>query len=225
MLTSEEVEEHLQGMGGTLVDKISEVADLKRRLREVRDFEETLEDVNGMAKRLQEAIEEELGIEEVERLKEELEQKEQIQVEGITRTVVKKSVRKTERKEDEVDELEEQIKQVFFKGLLPEEAELDQEREKEMTGEIKRRVTTVDKTGQPQEEVEDMLGQPGVILEDRLEKGRRTETEATERLQELSAKDVWYIMFDRPPYKAVFKSPGTFHHCANGFKALLIPLI
>lgn len=269
-LTSEEVNERLQGMGVILVDKMSEVNNLEKRLRKVKDFEERLEEVNGMAERLQEVIEEELGIEEVERLREELEQKEQIQVEGITRTVVKKSVRRVERKEDEVDELEEQIKQVFFKGLLPEEVEIDQESEKEVTDEslldaslreklcqiekewqdevedrfgssddgtasavtyqkaeykTKKRVTIVDETGQQQEDAEDMFVQTGVILEDRLEKRKiwrntelleeATEREVTERLWEPSKKveekDDWYIMFDRPPFKAVFKPPGTVY--------------
>lgn len=267
-LTSEEVNERLQGMGMILVDKLSEVTNLKKRLREVEDFEERLEDVDGMAERLQGLIEEELGIEEVERLREELERDEQTQVERTIRTVVKKSVRSIERKEDEVDELEDQIKQVFFKGLLPEEVEVDQERVKEVTDEtllddslreklrqiekewqdeveerfgssddgtasavsyqkaqrkIKKRVTIADETGQQQEDMEDMLGQPGVIIEDGLENQKlwrktelledRTEREATERLWEsfkkAEEKDDWYIMFDRPPYKAVFKSPGT----------------
>ncbi|XP_026226577.1 uncharacterized protein LOC113169408 isoform X3 [Anabas testudineus] len=130
-LTSEEVNERLQGMGVTLVDeKMSEVKILQKRLREVKDFEGRLEEVDGMAERLQEIIEEELGKEEVEKLREELE--EQIQVEGVTRKVVKKSVRRMERNEDEVDELEEQIKKVFFKGLLPDEDEVKLQGEKEV---------------------------------------------------------------------------------------------
>lgn len=274
-LTSEEVIERFQGTGNNL----------EKRLRKVKDLEGRLEEVDGMAERLQKVIEEELGNEEVERLREEVEREERIQVEGVTKRVVKKSVRGIETEEDEMDELEEQIKQVFLKGLLPEEVEVKQDSENEVINEsllddslreklrqiemewqdklgerfrssddadttsvvtyqkvesrTKKRVTIVDERGQRQEDIEDMQVHPGVTSEERLEKREiwsktellegRTERELTERLREpfkkVEDKDAWFILFDRPPYKAVFKPPGTVCHCANSFKAPLISLI
>ncbi|XP_058503645.1 uncharacterized protein LOC131471230 isoform X5 [Solea solea] len=135
--TNQEVIERLQGTV-TLVDKMIESGVLERRLREVKDLEERLHEVDEIAERLQEVIEQELGKEEVEHLREEdgdLQKDQLIQV-GSSERVVNKSVRKMEiNEEDEVDELEEQIKQVFLKGLLPEEEEsqVKQEKEKEVT--------------------------------------------------------------------------------------------
>ncbi|KAG7475563.1 titin isoform X12 [Solea senegalensis] len=135
--TNQEVIERLQGTV-TLVDKMIEAGVLERRLREVKDLEERLHEVDEIAERLQEVIEQELGKEEVEHLREEdgdLQKDQLIQV-GSSERVVKTSVRKMEiNEEDEVDELEEQIKQVFLKGLLPEEEEsqVKQEKEKEVT--------------------------------------------------------------------------------------------
>jgi len=283
-LTSEEVINRLQE-SVTLVDKLIEAEVLERRLREVRDLEERLQEVDEMAERLQEVIEEELGKEEVDKLREEeeqeLEREKQMQVESRTEKVVKKSVRMMGTKEeDEGDELEEQIKQVFLKGLLPEEEEVEvkQESEKEVTDEsllekllqiekewqneveerlgspdvigttpvvavqrverrTKKRVTIVDERGQQLGDADDMQVPAGVISEERLEKQEiwrktelleeRTETEVTERLQaedqsQVEDKDVGFIISDRPPYKAVFKPPGTVCHCANSFKPLLI---
>lgn len=113
-----------------LVDKLSEVDILEKRLREVKDLEEKLEEADERALRIQEVIEEELGKEEVDKLREEvggLNKQQWIQVEHVTEKVLKKSVRSTEAKEEEADELEEQIKQVFFKGVLPDEGEMEQE--------------------------------------------------------------------------------------------------
>ncbi|XP_029307448.1 uncharacterized protein LOC115021278 isoform X4 [Cottoperca gobio] len=138
-LTSEEILERLQETV-IFVDKLRVADVLERKLREVRGLEERLQEMDEMAERLQEVIEEELGKEEMEKLREEegdLEQEVQIQAERITERVVRKSVRRIEREEEEVDELEEQIKQVFLKGLLPEEeeAEVKQGSEQEVTGE------------------------------------------------------------------------------------------
>ncbi|XP_044063520.1 uncharacterized protein LOC122881404 isoform X14 [Siniperca chuatsi] len=254
-----------------LVDMLKEADFLEKRLREVKDLEERLQEVGEMAERLQEVIEEELGKEELDKLREEegdLEQEERIQVEGIIETVLKKSVRRIEAKEDEVDELEEQIKQVFLKGLLPEEeeAEVMQESEKEVTDEsllddslreklsqiekewqdevkekmsdvtsassvipyqkverrTKKRVTIAEERGQKQEEMEDVQVQAGVMSEERLGKEgtwRKTEileniTGRKERLRaedpsQVANKDVWFTLFDRPPYKAVSKPPDS----------------
>ncbi|KAM6936089.1 uncharacterized protein PEZ65_006329 isoform 2-T2 [Lycodopsis pacificus] len=268
-LTIERLQESL------ISDELTEMGVLERRLREVRDLEGRLLEMDERAERLQEVIEEELGKEEVDQLREEEGDFEQEkQVEGITETVSRKSVRTTETKEEGVDELEEQIKQVFLKDLLPEEeeeeeeegAEMKQEREKEVTDEslsddrlrgkltewrdeveeelksgssdvtsttcvvahqkvqlrTKKIVTIVDERGPRQEEMEGVQVQHGVVLEERLEKERTrlqteileeiTEGEGTERLQaehraQLADKDIWFILLDRPPHKAVLKPP------------------
>lgn len=275
-LTSEEVTERLQETL-SLVDKLIEVDVLERRLREVKDLEERLQEVDEMAERLQEVIEEELGKEEVDKLREEadLEKEEQIQVKSIIETVVKNSVRRIEEKEDEVDELEEQIKQVFLKGLLPEEeeAEVKQESEKEVADEsllddreklrqiekewqdevedklldvagttsvvtyrkverrTKRTVTIVEERGQKQEEMEYVQVRAGVMSEESLEKAGTEilERNVKERLQakdpsQVADKDVWFILFDGLPHKAVFIPPGAVCHCENHFRPLLISL-
>ncbi|XP_033983708.1 uncharacterized protein LOC117480474 isoform X6 [Trematomus bernacchii] len=136
-LTSEEVFESLRETE-ILLDELQMADVLEWKLREVRGLEERLQEMDEVAERLQEVIEEELGKEEVEMLREgDLDQENGIQVERIIESVLRKSVKSMETKDDEVDELEEQIKQVFLKGILPEEEEsqIKQESEKEMTGE------------------------------------------------------------------------------------------
>ncbi|XP_045901680.1 uncharacterized protein LOC123968783 isoform X1 [Micropterus dolomieu] len=254
-----------------LVDMLTEADILERRLSKVKDLEERLQEVDEMAERIQGVIEEELGKEEVDKLREEEgDLKHEQQVEGMTERVVKKSVRRIEVNKDEVDELEEQIKRVFLKGLLLEEevAEVMQKSEKEGTDEsqlddglreklrqmekewqdeveekmsdvgstssvvayqkverrTKKRVTIVEEREQRQEEMEDGQVQSGGMSEERLEKGGAwheteilgyiTQRKVTERLQaedpsQVADKDVWFILFDRPPYKAVYKPPVT----------------
>lgn len=270
-----------------LVDMLTEADILERRLSKVKDLEERLQEVDEMAERIQGVIEEELGKEEVDKLREEEgDLKHEQQVEGMTERVVKKSVRRIEANEDEVDELEEQIKRVFLKGLLLEEevAEVMQKSEKEGTDEsqlddglreklrqmekewqdeveekmsdvggtssvvayqkVERRtkkiVTIVEERVPRQEEMEDGQVQSGGISEETLEKGGAwheteipgyiTQRKATERLQaedpsQVADKDVWFILFDRPPYKAVYKPPGTVCYCANSFTPLLFSLV
>ncbi|XP_042345169.1 uncharacterized protein LOC121945189 isoform X2 [Plectropomus leopardus] len=277
-LTREEVIEMLQETV-TLVDKMKEVVVLEKRLKEVKDLEERLQEVDEMAERLQGVIEEELGKEEVEKLrKEEMEFEQKEHAERITEKVMMESLRTVEIKEEEVDELEEQIKQVFLKGLLPEdeEAEMKRESKEEVTDDslsddslreklcqierewkedveenfesgssdvttstsvvtsqkvesnTKRTVTIVEETGQRQEDVQ---VQSSVIRsEERLENvgtWRKTETQETiterevkERLHtqdrsEVAEEDVWFILFDRPPFKAVFKPPVTIRERAQ----------
>ncbi|XP_061531099.1 uncharacterized protein LOC133401760 isoform X4 [Phycodurus eques] len=120
-LTDEEVIEWLEEMVMT-VNKLEEMEDIERRLRKIRDLEERLQEVEEMSEMIQEVIEEELGEQEVAILKEEELQKES---KAITRTVLKNSVMivKHINGGDVKDELEEQIKEVFLKGLLPEEDE------------------------------------------------------------------------------------------------------
>lgn len=115
-----------------LVDMLRERDALEERLREVRDLEERLQEVDEMAERLQEVLEEELGKEEVDRLRKEVgdvEQDVQTQAKTITEMVLKNSVQIIETKEDEVDELEDEIKRVFLKGLLPEDEEVEVKQE------------------------------------------------------------------------------------------------
>ncbi|XP_012780117.2 uncharacterized protein LOC101474537 isoform X7 [Maylandia zebra] len=120
-----------------LVDAFTEKEILEGRLRDVRDLEERLQEIDEIAGRIQHAVEEELGEEEVEKLKQEerdMEQKQLIQAKGVTEMVVRKSVRRRvikEGEEGEVDELEEQIKEVFLKDLLPEEEDIMVKRESE----------------------------------------------------------------------------------------------
>ncbi|XP_030605420.1 titin-like isoform X3 [Archocentrus centrarchus] len=119
-------EEAIRGMRETvmLVEAATEAYVLEGRLREVRDLEERLQEMDQMAERIQDVVEEELGKEVVEKLKKEernLEQKQLIQTKGVTKKVVRKSVSRIDTEAGEVDELEEQIKQVFLKDLLPEE--------------------------------------------------------------------------------------------------------
>lgn len=259
-LTNQEVIERLQETV-TLVDKLQEMENLERKLREVRDLEERLQEVDEMAERLQEVIEEELGKEEVDQLRKEvggLEQ--QTQAEAITEMVLKKSMRRIEIKEDEVDELEDEIKRVFLKDLLPEEEEVEVEqvskkegtdgfsdglREEKIGNEMKneveesdssdvagtmsvvayqkverrtkKRVTIVEERGLTQKEMEDVQPQTVVMSEVTMRQtgtvGDITERELTERLQpedqsQVADEDVWFILFDRFPYKAAFKPLG-----------------
>ncbi|XP_051813077.1 uncharacterized protein LOC110969054 isoform X3 [Acanthochromis polyacanthus] len=248
-----------------LTDNMKEAVVLEGKLREVRNLEERLEVMDEMAVRLQLAIEKELGKEEVEKLMQEereMEQEQQMQTKRVTQTLVRKSVRKKETEEGEVDELEDQIKEVFLKGLLDEEGEevvVRQESVEEVAGDenllddsMREKLRQIEKEWQ--DEVEEKFGSPDVVgttsvvsfqkverrtvkkvtieedgeqqdvqiqsgetSEERLEKQdlwrktdlvvERTLKEATERLQAPEFEDLWFILFDRPPYKAVFKPP------------------
>ncbi|XP_062254580.1 uncharacterized protein LOC133964485 isoform X4 [Platichthys flesus] len=260
-LTSEEVIERLQEMG-TLVDKLIEANVLERKLREVRDLEERLEEVDEIAEKLQEVIEQKLGKEELAKLIKEKEEEEgdletEVQVEVITSPCM-------EAKEGEVDELEEQIKQVFLKGLLPEESEVKLEAEKEVMDvsllddslretlrhiekewqdeveekfapvdvvsttsvvaqqkvlrRTKKKVTIVDERDKKKKDGVGVQVQTFTISEDRLEKQQiwlntdvleeRMESEVTERPQtEVEDKDVWFMFFDRPADKPLYRPP------------------
>lgn len=125
--TKEEVIERLQEVM-ILVDALREVEVLEERLREVKVLEERLQEVDEVAERIQEAIEEELGKEEVVKIR----QEEVEQIKDLVETVVEETRKEMETSEDvEVDELEEQIKQVFLKGLLPEEAQEERVQQQE----------------------------------------------------------------------------------------------
>ncbi|KAK2844434.1 hypothetical protein Q5P01_011093 [Channa striata] len=186
----------------TIVDQLRKVDVLERKLKEMKYLEKKLEEVDAIAEQLQYEIEVKLGKEEVEKLRKEVgdfEQKQQM--EGITR-VVRKSVSRIETREDEVDELEDEIKKVFLKGLLPEDEEIKQENEREVTDESLLDDSLRAKLHQIGRE---RFGSPDDV-------GTTSVERREERLQEqyqVEDEDVWFIIFDRPPYKAVFKSPVT----------------
>lgn len=152
----------------TLVETLREVKVLESRIREVKDLEGRLQEVDEMAEKLQKVIEEELGKEEVDKLIEEeryLEQGEQLK--GRTEVLERRTVKVTEKNEGDLDEdeLAEQIKKVFFKGLLPEEEE-EQEAEIRTTQEgliddsLREKLRQIEKEWQ--EEVEEKFGSPDV---------------------------------------------------------------
>ncbi|KAM9309484.1 uncharacterized protein KZ484_025542 isoform 8-T10 [Pholidichthys leucotaenia] len=224
-LTTKEVTGGLQETV-TLVDKLMAVDVLEERLREVRDLEERLQEMDEMAEHIQEVIEEELGKEEIDKLREEVEQQEQ------ARRITGFVVRKVEGKEGEVDELEEQIKEVFLKGLLPEEGEVTAKQQNRVSsleivgtssvvayqkveGRMTKTVTAVEERNRQQEDVKDVQLQFGVMSDETLEKEYirlNSQSEVTDRLQaeddlQVEDEDVWFILFDRPPYKAVFIPP------------------
>lgn len=120
--TTEELIEKLQETVA-LVDMLRERDELERSLREVRDLEEILQEVDERAERLQEVLEEELGKEVVDQLIEvEDKESELRQAVVITEMVTKRAVKQLE--EEEVDELEDDIKRVFLKDLLPEDEDV-----------------------------------------------------------------------------------------------------
>lgn len=120
--TTEEVIEKLQETVA-LVDMLRERDDLERSLREVRDLEEILQEADDRAERLQEVLEEELGKDVVDQLIEvEDKESELRQAVVITEMVTKRAVKQLE--EEQVDELEEDIKRVFLKDLLPEDEDV-----------------------------------------------------------------------------------------------------
>lgn len=84
-------------------------------------------------------------------------------------------------------------------------------------GKTKKRVTIVEERGWRHEEKENVQLQPVVVSERTWHQTKIVEDitvrEVTDRLQpeepsQVAEKDVWFILFDRPPYKAVFKPPG-----------------
>ncbi|XP_068614416.1 uncharacterized protein [Brachionichthys hirsutus] len=150
--TREEAIERPQEM---VIDEMTEIDVLESELKE--DLEQMLQEVNEMAERLQGVAEDELGKEEVDRLREEE------LARNITEMVLKRSVRKIETKEEEVDELEDEIRRVFLKGLLPEEGdEVKQESGKLVTDQslsdegLHERLWQVDK--KCQKEIEEKSG-------------------------------------------------------------------
>ncbi|XP_072316529.1 uncharacterized protein [Eucyclogobius newberryi] len=232
---SEEVLERMQETI-TMVEPLKEVGVLERRLKEVRHLEERLQQVDELQVRLQEVIEEELGKEEVARLRDE-EQDSETRVTTIIRTL--------ETTEGNQDELEDDIKRVFLKGLLSEEeARLQQnlikatdkneviESLREKLGQIekewredvdkelslsdvgttavvsyrmekrtKKRVTIVDETT----EIKDVLPKLQIETKSILSRTDILENRASRSATPSQSEDVWFKLFDRLPYKAVYK--------------------
>ncbi|XP_068180211.1 uncharacterized protein [Antennarius striatus] len=146
--TRQETIERLQEMV-TLIDKMTEMELLEQQLKEVNDLEQMLLEVNDMAEEVVDAVEDELGKEEVDRMK-----KEEL-AKDVVKTVLERSVRIVETNEEEADELENEIRRVFLKGLLPEEGdEAKQESGKVVTNEslsnegLQERVWEVDRKWQ-----------------------------------------------------------------------------
>lgn len=225
------------------MDKLQERDLLERRLQEVRDLEERLQDVDDLAEKLQEVIEEELGKEEVEQLRQEIKREEEIKVQAETFVdmVVEKAAQRFEiKEEEEVDELEEQIKEVFLKGLIPEEEKIELEVKRvrfavEEDG-MQLRTGSREKVWLIKEEwnkeesgftavtthcslEEHTARKRGTVVRER--EWRQEEKEEEERRQEESWShsgepsrredtDVWFKVFDRPSLTAAAGPPGTY---------------
>lgn len=249
--TTEEVIEKLQETVA-LVNMLRERDDLERSLREVRDLEERLQEVDERAERLQEVLEEELGKEVVDQL---IKKSDLRQAVVITEMFKKRAAKELE--EEQVDELKDEIKRVFLKGLLPEDEEVGahQESRDEVTensvldGDLRKMMFQIETEGNG--EVEDRTGSldldkmaPAIVyqkVEQMTKTGTIVETPEvtfegggqmqerlgerevfTERLQPVDSSqadtDVWFILFDSSPHKAVFKPPGKdiikpkYHH-------------
>lgn len=234
--TTEQVIERLQ-KSVILIDTLTEIEDLEGKLRKVRDLEERLQEAGEVSERIQRVIEEQLGQEEVERLRAE---------EGdLDHVVLQRFMKRMETDEDEVDELEEQIKDVFLKGLVPEEEnELNQ-----LDGSLRTKVREIQKEWQEEQrkfDSSDVSGATSVVILQKVERrdGKRvmivdesgesngmlekqTQREVTERrhfgnpVQEEN-EDEWYLLFYRPP---VFSPSGTVCYSMSHFDLLLIFLM
>ncbi|XP_023186461.1 titin homolog isoform X5 [Xiphophorus maculatus] len=211
--TTEQVIERLQ-KSVILIDTLTEIEDLEGKLRKVRDLEERLQEAGEVSERILRVIEEQLGQEEVERLRAE---------EGdLDHVVLQRFMKRMETDEDEVDELEEQIKDVFLKGLVPEEEnELNQ-----LDGSLRTKVREIQKEWQEEQrkfDSSDVSGATSVVILQKVERrdGKRvmivdesgesngmlekqTQREVTERRHfgnpaQEENEDEWYLLFYRPP--------------------------
>ncbi|MEQ2157296.1 hypothetical protein GOODEAATRI_000379, partial [Goodea atripinnis] len=235
--TTEQVIESLH-KSVALIDALAEIEDLEEKLRKVRDLEERLQEAGEVTERIQRVIEEELGQEEVERLRAEEGDLEQV--------VLQKFLKRMETDKDDVDELEEEIKQVFLKGLVPEEEnELNQldnslrvklrEIEKEWQEEIREKFVSAGVSGTTSvvtlQKVEHWGGKRAMIVDETGESGqmleKQTQREFTERLHygtpaQVEYEDEWYTLLYRPPHQAVFIPSGIVCSSKNRFGLLLI---
>ncbi|XP_061144297.1 uncharacterized protein LOC133160560 isoform X2 [Syngnathus typhle] len=245
-LTEEEVIERLEEMM-IMVEKLEEMEDIERRLKKVKDLEERLQEVEIMSDKIQEVIEEELGEQEVALLKDEELQKES---KAITRTVLKNSVMTVMNlnEGDVKDELEEQIKEVFLKGLLDDDDDaknsidghvfeyslrekvrqigeewkdlMEDKASSQVAYQTEVRTKTVsfeDQTSQRLDSVEHTLlkiisektGETGVTIEILVERAEEEDTEDKNGSSRDKEKDIWSVLFDRPPYTPVIKPSVT----------------
>lgn len=200
-----------------LVDMLGERDDLERRLREVRDLEERLQEVDEMAEVLQEVLEEGLGKESVDQLMEEEDEESCLQRQAveITEMVVKREEQTVEMKEDEVDELEGEIKRVFFKGLLPEEAEVEANQESRaevadnslLDEDLREMLYQIETEGKMKEDtrtavemlVEEKSGNP---KDDGVQRTADMPPTQTEK------DDDWFVLLDVSPRRSSFVPPG-----------------
>ncbi|XP_043973480.1 titin-like isoform X6 [Gambusia affinis] len=212
--TTEQVIERLQ-KSVILIDTLTEIKDLEGKLRKVRDLEERLQEAGEVSERIQKVIEEQLGQEEVERLRAE---------EGdLDHVVLQRFMKTLETDEDEVDELEEQIKDVFLKGLVPEE----ENKLNQLDGSLKAKVREIQKEwqeeGQQKFDSSEVSGATSVVILQKVDRrnGKRvmivdergesdgmlekqTQREVTERLHfgnpvQEENEDEWYLLLYCPP--------------------------
>lgn len=197
-----------------LVDMLGERDDLERRLREVRDLEQRLQEVDEMAEILQEVLEEGLGKESVDQLigEEDEESGLQRQAVVITEMVIMRAVQTVEMKEDEVDELEDEIKKVFFKGLLPEEEEVEasqEGRDEAADGSLLeddlKMLYQIETEGNLKVEnrtaVEMIVG----------EKSRKPKDDEGQRTAQTGRDDDWFVLMDVSPRRSSYIPPGILN--------------
>uniref|UniRef100_A0A3Q2QMT3 Protein 4.1 n=1 Tax=Fundulus heteroclitus TaxID=8078 RepID=A0A3Q2QMT3_FUNHE len=234
--TTEQVTERLQE-SVTLIDALEEIKDLQGKLRKVRDLEERLQEAGEVTELIQRVIEEELGQEEVDRLRAEEGDLEQV--------VLQKFQKRMGTVEGDIDELEEQIKEVFLKGLVPEE----ENQPDQLDDSVRVKLRKLEKEWQEgvQEEFESAgaAGATSVVTLQRVEQrgGKRVTTVdeqgmlekqtrrvVTERLDfgnpvQAENEDEWYILLYRPPRQEVLSPSGTVCCSMNHFGVQLIFLI
>lgn len=207
-----------------LVDMLGERDDLERRLREVRDLEERLQEVDEMAEILQEVLEEGLGKESVDQLKGEEDEESRLQRQAVVMTemVIKRAVQTTETKEDEVDELEDEIKRVFFKGLLPEEEEVEANQEGRdeaadsslLDDDLRKMLYQIETEGNLK--VEDRNA-GGMIVG---EKSRKPKDDEVQRTAQPGRDDDWFVLLDVSPSRSSYLPPGILNpYCTLCFAA------
>lgn len=197
----------------TLVNSLQEVEVLKGKLREVRDLEERLQDIDELAERVQKIIENQLGQEEVDRLRAE-EELEQRQIQSGPKVVVRRSVRRMESTEGDVDELEEQIKQVFFKDLPDDEGGFEVTEENRLAFSSREKLRQIEK--ELQEEVRKRFGAADATSAVAYQKMMRMgdkQVIIVEQGGQAGAQEDWFKLFDRPSY---FTATGKVC-CANCF--------
>lgn len=216
--TNKDVIEKLQETVA-LIDILGERDDLERRLREVRDLEERLQEVDEMAERLQEVLVEGLGKELVDQLMEDEESDLQRQAVVITEMVKKKSLQIIEMKEDEVDELEDEIKRVFFKGLLPEEKEVEALQESKvevadnslLDDDLRTILYQIETEGKIK--VEDRTASE-MMVEEKIGKSKDDEVQHTADIPPplKERDDDWFILLDVSPRHRPYVPPGILNY-------------